>query len=102
MSVVTQPPTTAPTIVATRPDRGERDPAMVGVVAHVDQERPGQRLRELVRELVEEDEREDLERAVPRQEAEERLPDGVAQARGRERRCSSGSGAFQVMRSIGR
>ncbi len=57
---------------------------MIGVVPHVDQERPGQRLGELVRELVEEDERQDLQRAVPGQEAEERQPDGLAEARGRD------------------
>ena len=60
-------------------DRGQRDAAMVGVVAHVDQKRTRQRLRELVGELVEHDEREDLERAVAGEKADERLPHRVAE-----------------------
>ena len=41
---------------------------------------PQQRLGEVVAELVQQDEAEDLECAVPAKEAEERQPDGLAQA----------------------
>ena len=84
-----------------RADRREGDAPLVGVVAHVDQERARQRLRELVGDLVEEDEREDLDRARLGEEAEERLPDRLAQRRGGAGGSTSGSGAHHVISSSG-
>src|SRR5262249_57382037 len=45
------------------PDGGERDPPVVGAVAHGDQERARERHGEVVCQLVEDDEAENLEAA---------------------------------------
>ena len=82
-------------------DRGERDAAVVRAVAHVDQERPRQRLRELVGELVEQHEREDLERAMPREEARGTGCQTASRSVLGAAVGSSGSGAFHVRTSIG-
>ncbi len=72
------PPRRPPGDRGHHPDGRKRDPSLIGVVAHVDEKRPRECLGELVGELVEEDEREDLERAVPREKTEKGLPHGVS------------------------
>src|SRR4030095_6482088 len=65
-------------------DEPESDAPLIGVVPHVDEKRTGQRLRELIGDLVKDNEGEDFERARPGQKTEKRLPDSVAQrSRGR-------------------
>src|SRR5207247_9912363 len=62
-------------------DGGERESAVERAVAHLAEERTDECLRELIRELVEDDEGQDLERAVTGKEAEERLPHGAPETR---------------------
>ena len=79
----------------------QHDAAVIGAVAHVDQKRPRERLRQLVGELVEHDERQDLERALAGEEPEQRQPDRVAQRCAAAAAGTSGSGDFHVSTSIG-
>ena len=84
-------------------DGAERDAAVEVAVAHVDQERAQQRLREVVGELVEDDEGEDLERAVARRGSRGTGSQTASRSvRRRDGDARSGSGASQVTTSIGR
>ena len=55
---------------------------MSAAVSHVDQEGPGERLGQVVGELVEEDEGQDFQSPGPGEGLQERLPDRIAQGAG--------------------
>ena len=83
------PPDECPDDRREHPDRPRRDADVEVVEARLDEERAREGLGEVVAQLVEHDEREDLERAVLAEEAEKRPPDRLAERarrRGKPRR----------------
>ena len=98
---VAQPPTNEPATNPTTLMVVSARPRSSGTVAHVHEERARQRLRQLVGELVEHDERQDLERPRAGEEAQNGCQTASRSVRGGAT-GTSGSGERHVTTSIGR